>query len=97
MVINIEGNNIVTKYNIGDKIIVYREGTTQVETCKFYKNKTSHGSGELEERPVEYVIIDIDLSVASGQYTYKLKFYDSTCIFPSMLCSVKEEEIISKI
>ena len=93
------GKVIETKYDIGDVVTIYKHASKpQIETSVYYLDKKDEDGYNLnEEKPVQYTVNDINLSCASGKYTYRLSYSNKRCIFPFGSCGVEEDYIVGKV
>ncbi len=109
MEIRLEDKTIQTKFNIGDRVHlteqVWTKGKkgrpiceTKIQTSSFYLDeKDSDGNNLTEKRPLVYEIEDISMSCRSGCYTYKLKYHDERCMFPSGYVGAVDECKLIKV
>lgn len=92
-----------TEYNIGDYVIVrsglYYPGDEPIpHQSKFYTNELdSEGFNKTTVFDVPWRITDIQMSLATGQVIYMLRYSWKRCIFPVGVRSAKDYEIIRKL
>ena len=102
------GNELNTKYNIGDKVyackiylVQHHDGTctkeTIIEMGTFYTNKRDErGFVKTEELPMVYTVEDIEISVLDMKATYKLRNTLLNSVIPHSTKSVTEDMIYGK-
>lgn len=92
-----------TRYNVGDYVIVrsgfYYPGDKPIPyQSKFYTNELdSEGFNKTTVCDVPWNITDIQMSLATGQVLYMLRYSWRRCIFPAGCRGAREDEIIRKL